>query len=161
VGYQAPGTLGRVIASGASDVRIHGKEFKVRAAIRQIGNYSAHADQGELGDWILERAPVVGSLFLNHGEDKSRRALRDHLVERGFDASKVVLPAFDESFELVAGTATSKGRVAERIPDTTLERDWHTDFAALTVALRQRLEDAKDGTERRELLASLRSALGE
>jgi metallo-beta-lactamase family protein len=161
VGYQAPGTLGRVIVSGAKDVRIHGNEFKVRARVRQIGNYSAHADQGELGDWILERAPVVGSLFLNHGEDRSRQALRDHLVERGFDREKIVLPAFDEHFELVAGTTRSKGRVGERITDVALERDWHTDFAAFTVALRQRLEAAADGTERRQMLARLRGALEE
>jgi len=159
VGYQAPGTLGRVIVGGAKDVRIHGNEFKVRARIRQIGNYSAHADQGELGDWILERAPVAGRLFLNHGEDKSRQALRDNLVERGFDPDKIVLPAFDERFELVAGTARSKGRVAERIADVALERDWHTDFAALTVELRQRLEAADDGAERRKLLARLQGAM--
>jgi metallo-beta-lactamase family protein len=161
VGYQAPGTLGSVIARGTKDVRIHGNEFKVRARIRQIGNYSAHADQGELGDWILERAPVVGSLFLNHGEDKARQALKDHLVERGFAAEKVVLPAFDEHFELVAGTARSKGRVVARIKDAAFERDWHTDFAALTVALRQRLETAKDGAARRKVLGRLQAALEE
>jgi metallo-beta-lactamase family protein len=159
VGYQAPGTLGRVIAGGAKDVRIHGHEFIVRARIRQIGNYSAHADQGELGDWVLERAPVAGRLFLNHGEDQSRQALRDHLVERGFDPDKIVLPAFDEHFDLVAGTARSKGRVAERIKDVALEQDWHTEFAALSVALRQRLEAAPGGAERRELIGRLRDVL--
>jgi metallo-beta-lactamase family protein len=161
VGYQAPGTLGHVIQNGTEDVRIHGREFKVRARVRRIGNYSAHADQGELADWILERAPVAGRLFLNHGEDESRRALRDHLVGRGFDRDKIALPAFDESFELVAGTARSKGRVAERIEDAALERDWHTDFAALTVALRRRLETAKDATERQQVLARLQEALEE
>ena len=65
----------RVDERFSKDVRIHGKEFKVRAAIRRIGNYSAHADQGELADWITERSPVVGRLFLNHGEDDARRAL--------------------------------------------------------------------------------------
>ena len=82
-------------------------------------------------------------------------------MERGLAPEKIVLPAFDESFELVAGTARSKGRVVERIRDAALERDWHTDFAALTVALRQRLEAAKDGAERRRILARLREALEE
>ncbi|CAN0600166.1 unnamed protein product, partial [Laminaria digitata] len=62
VGYQAPGTLGHYISNGAKDVRIHGETYTVRAAIRSIGNYSAHGDQGELIDWIMERGPIVGGL---------------------------------------------------------------------------------------------------
>ena len=65
VGYQAPGTLGSFILAGEEDVRIHGREVKVNARIRRIGNYSAHADQGELIAWIKERLPVHAGLFLN------------------------------------------------------------------------------------------------
>ena len=42
-------------SDGEEDVRIHGREVKVNARIRRIGNYSAHADQGELIAWIKER----------------------------------------------------------------------------------------------------------
>ncbi|MGB7345078.1 MAG: MBL fold metallo-hydrolase, partial [Pirellulaceae bacterium] len=69
VGYQSPGTLGHIITSGAKRVTIHGKQFKVAAEIRRLGNYSAHADQGELIDWVIERGPATGGLFLNHGDD--------------------------------------------------------------------------------------------
>jgi metallo-beta-lactamase family protein len=159
VGYQAPGTLGHVITSGKSDVRIHGREFKVRAEIRRIGNYSAHADQGELADWIMERSPVVGGLFLNHGDDDARATLRALLADRGLDAEKILLPSFDESFELVAGTAQSKGRVAQRIDDDAPQRDWYNDYAALILRLAERLEATRDGGERRRLIASLRDVL--
>ena len=159
VGYQAPGTLGHVLTSGSKDVRIHGKEFKVRAAIRRIGSYSAHADQGELADWITERSPVVGRLFLNHGEDDARRALRDLLVERGLDLEKIVLPAFDEHYELVAGTAESKGRVAARIDDQALERDWHSDYAVFILRLADRLEETTDPNQRTRIIARLQEAL--
>jgi len=159
VGYQAPGTLGHVLTSGSKDVRIHGKEFKVRAAIRRLGNYSAHADQGELADWIAERSPVVGRLFLNHGEDDARRALRDLLVERGLDREKIVLPAFDEHYDLVAGTAQSKGRVADRIADEALERDWHSDYAVFILRLADRLEETTDPTQRTHIIARLQEAL--
>ena len=57
VGYQAPGTLGQIILSGAKAVRIHGEEIPVRAQIRSMGNYSAHADHTELMDWIKARLP--------------------------------------------------------------------------------------------------------
>ena len=159
VGYQAPGTLGHVLTSGSKDVRIHGKEFKVRAAIRRIGNYSAHADQRELADWIIERSPVVGRLFLNHGEDDARKALRNLLTERGLDLEKIVLPAFDEHYELVAGTAESKGRVAKRIDDQALERDWHSDYAVFILRLADRLEQITDQNQRTRIIAQLQEAL--
>jgi metallo-beta-lactamase family protein len=38
VGYQAPGTLGQIILSGAKAVRIHGEEVPVRARVRSMGN---------------------------------------------------------------------------------------------------------------------------
>jgi metallo-beta-lactamase family protein len=159
VGYQAPGTLGHVLTSGSKDVRIHGKEFKVRAAIRRMGNYSAHADQGELADWIIERSPVIGRLFLNHGEDDARKALSELLVGRGLDSSKIVLPSFDEHFELVAGTAESKGRIAKRIDDQALERDWHSDYVVFILRLADRLEETADPNQRTRVIARLSEAL--
>ena len=159
VGYQAPGSLGHVISNGAEKVRIHGREFNVAARIRRIGNYSAHADQSELADWIMERTPVAGRLFLNHGDDGARRALAEVLSERGLDPEKVVIPSFDEAFELVAGTAQSKGRVAARIEDAALERDWHSDYAVFILGLAGRLQSTTDSAKRKQLIARLEAAL--
>ncbi len=159
VGYQAPGTLGHVITSGAKTVRIHGREFAVKAAIRRIGNYSAHADQLELADWVMERMPIAGGVFLNHGDDGAREALRDLLIQRGVAAEKVLIPAFDETFELMAGTATSKGRAAERIEDAALARDWHSEYAIFILRLAERLKATTDPNERHRLVVKLDAAL--
>ncbi len=159
VGYQAPGTLGHVITSGAKSVRLHGREFAVKATIRRIGNYSAHADQSELADWVMERMPVAGRVFLNHGEDHARKALRDLLVERGVDPESVVIPAFDEAFELLAGTAQSKGRAAERIDDAALERDWYSEYAVFILRLARQLEATAEPAQRHKLILKLRAAL--
>ena len=161
VGYQSPGTLGQVISSGAADVRIHGRMFKVRASIRRIGNYSAHADQSELIEWIGERAPVVGGLFLNHGENDSRAELKRLVVKNGITEDKVILPAFDESFELVAGSAISKGRRAERVNEAVFERDWHNDYAAFVLALSNRLQATGAAEDRSKLIARLSATLEE
>ncbi|MBO6636824.1 MAG: MBL fold metallo-hydrolase [Roseitalea sp.] len=159
VGYQAPGTLGHVITSGADMVRIHGKEYVVNADIRRLGNYSAHADQGELIDWVMERAPVSGGIFLNHGDDDAREELARLLAKRGIDAGQIHMPQFDESFDLVAGDARSKGRVATRIPTDELLTDWNNDYAAFIVALTQHLNTAENDAERRALIKRLHGAL--
>ena len=83
VGYQAPGTLGRLILDGVKSVRMFDEEVRVEARIREIGNYSAHADQKELVAWVVERLPVAGGIFLTHGEDPARAALREHLIAAG------------------------------------------------------------------------------
>jgi metallo-beta-lactamase family protein len=161
VGYQAPGTLGHVITSGADKVRIHGREFSVKARVRRIGNYSAHADQVELADWVMERVPVAGRVFINHGEDTARKALCDLLVARGLDRASLVKPAFDETFDLVAGAAESKGRVAARIDDAALERDWHSEYAVFILRLAEQLEATADAGKRHQLIARLQAALEE
>jgi metallo-beta-lactamase family protein len=161
VGYQAPGTLGHIITSGAKEVRIHGKDCKVRAEIRRLGNYSAHADQGELIDWILERGPARGGLFLNHGDDPARGTLQDLLVERGLKRDQILLPQFDESFQLIPGTApTSQGVPAPRIDEESMRRDWYNDYAAFILDLGNRLRDTEHAAERSELITNLRKTLG-
>lgn len=159
VGYQSPGTLGHIITNGAKRVTIHGRQCKVTAAIRRIGNYSAHADQSELLDWVMERSPVVGGLFLNHGDDDARAEMKNMLAKRGIDADSIFMPQFDERFELVAGSAQSKGRVAQRIESTTLEHDWYNDYAAFILELADRLERTTDATKRSELILQLSTAL--
>ncbi len=163
VGYQGPGTLGGWITRGAEDVRIHGKEFKVAANIRRLGNYSAHADQSELVDWVMERAPVAGGLFLNHGEDEPRAALRELLDEKGLPKEKIFMPAFDESFELSAGTPESKGRTAKvgepRAQEALICHDWNNDYAEFHIGLAKRLEEAKDDCERMQVMKELKKAL--
>ena len=52
VGYQAEGTLGRRIADGQREVDVLDQPVNVRAKVKQISGYSAHADQFYLMDWI-------------------------------------------------------------------------------------------------------------
>lgn len=160
VGYQSPGTLGHIITSGAEQVRIHGKEFKVNAQIRRLGNYSAHADQGELIDWIVERGPANGGLFLNHGDDDARDILSDLLVDRGIDGQKIFRPQFDETFQIVAGSsAKSVSKPEPRVETSQLERDWHNDYAAFVLELSSKLNHIDSAQERQALIRRLMDAM--
>ena len=59
VGYQAVGTLGRIITEGATEVKLFGEEIQVNAHIEQLDGISGHADKNMLLDWLkgFEKKP--------------------------------------------------------------------------------------------------------
>jgi metallo-beta-lactamase family protein len=78
VGYQADGTLGRLLVNGLKHVKLFGHDIPVRAQIHTVGGLSAHADQQGLLDWyasIPNRPPVA----LVHGENPARETLSGKL----------------------------------------------------------------------------------
>lgn len=159
VGYQAPGTLGQIILSGAKEVRIHGALVPVHAAIRSMGNYSAHADHTELMDWIKARLPAHGAIFLTHGEDEERQALRAAILGIGIGGDQVILPQLDDYFELTAaGIAAAKATAVPRIDPAQVHSDWHNAFSDFTIRLSQRLQAGSDA-EKLALMRALQAEL--
>lgn len=77
-GYQAQGTLGRVIVDGAKMIRMFGSEFAVRARIETLGGFSAHAGQSDLLHWIGSFQPQPRVLLV-HGEPTAQKALQEKL----------------------------------------------------------------------------------
>jgi len=66
VGYQARGTLGRILLDGAQRVRIFGEEIAVKASVENIKGFSAHADHDDLMAFLEPtRAEKV---LIVHGE---------------------------------------------------------------------------------------------
>lgn len=83
VGYQAAGTRGRALIDGADRVSIHGRHIEVGAQIHQIHGLSAHGDRADLVRWCRALPGAPGRIFLNHGEDPSRKALAAELAGLG------------------------------------------------------------------------------
>ena len=161
VGYQAPGTLGQIILSGAKAVRIHSEEVPVRARIRSMGNYSAHADHTELMNWISGRLPAHGAIFLTHGEDEERTALRQALLDRGIAGDQVILPLLDDAVELRAGGVEALVKPATRRLDLNqINADWHNAYSSFIIDLSARLQSAPSDAERLKLMAELKDTLG-
>ena len=79
-GYQAIGTLGRLLQEGRDIVRIQGSEIKVLARIRNLEVYSGHADGPGLLGWAEARAPIHGTIILTHGEPKNLEGLKRRLI---------------------------------------------------------------------------------
>ncbi len=83
VGYQAEETRGRRLLDGAKELKLRGAMVPVRATIRQMTGFSAHADWQEEERW-LARAPAPGRVFLVHGEPSSLEAQRARLAAKGW-----------------------------------------------------------------------------
>jgi metallo-beta-lactamase family protein len=98
VGYQGQGSLGRRLVDGAKFVSIFGQDVKVRAKVHTLGGFSAHAGQSGLVNWAAAFQQTSPQVFLTHGEDVPRNALRQQLKSRlGLDAA---MPQYGEEVEL-------------------------------------------------------------
>lgn len=69
VGYQAAGTLGRVLIDGVKEVKLFGESVEVRADIRQLPGLSGHADKDGLIEWLNAFEKKPQRVFIVHGED--------------------------------------------------------------------------------------------
>jgi metallo-beta-lactamase family protein len=78
-GYQAPGTRGATLASGARTVRIHGRDVEVQAEVVQLESASAHADADQLLDWLRTMAQVPSQVYVVHGDLEAADALRGRI----------------------------------------------------------------------------------
>jgi metallo-beta-lactamase family protein len=98
VGYQARGTLGRVILDGAEEVRILGQKKQVRAKIVEIDGFSSHADRSELMDWLSSLKKPPRHVFVTHGEEEAAISFAKLIgEEKGW---KATAPAYGDEFDL-------------------------------------------------------------
>jgi metallo-beta-lactamase family protein len=98
VGYQAKGTLGRMIVDRKKRVKIFGDSFRVKSRIYTIGGFSSHADQGIIIDW-LQHMKNLKQIFLVHGEESGLLPLRDELKKQKV-GKKIHLPHIHELFSI-------------------------------------------------------------
>jgi metallo-beta-lactamase family protein len=98
VGFQAENTLGRKLLQGDKVARIYGEEFEVRAKIEEIDGYSAHADEGELLDFIAEIPNKPKRVFVVHGEPDAANAMAAGLSKLGIE--NVIVPNRGDRFEV-------------------------------------------------------------
>lgn len=159
-GYQAEGTLGRILQNGARSVRIQGEEFNVRARIRSLDLYSGHADGPELADWIKARLPLTQDLFLVHGEPEAIEGLAARL-EGIIDQARILRPVLDEEFDLTSSGARRRGETGQRrlALGKVARLDWHNDVSRLILDINDVLAAEPDEKARAVLIRRLRRAL--
>ncbi|NBH62478.1 MBL fold metallo-hydrolase [Anaerotruncus sp. 80] len=73
VGYQAEGTLGKLLVEGVKDIVLFGEEVHVNAEIYNLEGFSGHADQNGLFSWLAGFRQKPKQIFLVHGEEDSKK----------------------------------------------------------------------------------------
>ena len=160
-GYQAKGTLGRLLQEGRSEVRIQGDAVRVNARVRTLDGYSGHADAEGLTAWAAARRPVAGQVFLNHGEPDALAGLKARLGAAGFAPDRITIPVVDQTFALTRETVAELSPGSARIaPGRAAEWDWHNARAAFLVKLNETLQAAPSDAAREALLQELQGRLG-
>lgn len=86
VGYQAEGTLGRMLVEGAERVTLFGEDVQVNAEIHNLEGFSGHADRDGLFEWLSGFQKEPKHIFLVHGEMQAKEDFAEYVKEHlGYD----------------------------------------------------------------------------
>jgi metallo-beta-lactamase family protein len=109
VGFQAPGTRGDSLRSGAQQLKMFGQYYPVEAKVFSV-DLSAHADRTDLINWLGTAAPAPRMIYVNHGEPPASDALVEAIHSRlGVNA---VVPRPGERIRLDPIPTSPSGRQA-------------------------------------------------
>ncbi len=89
VGYQAQGTLGRILLDGAKKVKLLGEEIDVALEIYDLEGFSAHADQGFMIKWLSKFKNKPEKVFVVHGE-KEVAEIFSKVIKEKFDFETII-----------------------------------------------------------------------
>ena len=95
VGYQAEGTLGRMILDGAKEVTLFGEKVQVNAKIYNLEGFSGHADKNGLLAWLKGFQKEPKHIFLVHGEPEAKEAFAE-TVEKELGYHPIVVKGNSE-----------------------------------------------------------------
>jgi metallo-beta-lactamase family protein len=91
-GYQAGGTRGAKMVAGDPTIRIFGEDVHINAEVISLPSMSAHADAGQIIDWLKTLKQAPKHIFVTHGEPEASDALRLKIKkECGWDVSVPLL----------------------------------------------------------------------
>ncbi|MEK7157434.1 MAG: MBL fold metallo-hydrolase [Patescibacteria group bacterium] len=100
VGYQAPGSPGRRMLSGASNIRLSGRDIPLKAKVENLEGWSAHADRDEL--LRFAEAALSGkrtkAIFVALGEPSTERFLAQRIHD--YLGARAIVPEAGETWEI-------------------------------------------------------------
>ncbi len=107
VGYQAPGSPGRLLQEGVKTVRLNGKPVHVRGQVLTLSAWSAHADRDGLLEFAKHALPRTKLFFVGLGEPSSARFLAQRIHD--YLGVKAVVPVKGEVWDITKGGGKKVG----------------------------------------------------
>jgi len=98
VGYQAPGSPGRLLQDGAQSIRLDGRQVRVKAKIETFSGWSAHADRDGLLAFAEGSLPRVKTIFTALGEPSAARFLAQRIHD--YLGVQAIAPEEGQVFEI-------------------------------------------------------------
>lgn len=95
VGYCTPQSPGGKLKNGAQALRIFGDHMEVKAKVYVMDSFSAHGDQLEMRDVLLNQKQSARHIFLVHGDPDRQAVFKEFLEGEGF--SGIYLPKLGET----------------------------------------------------------------
>src|SRR5262249_20240529 len=105
VGYQAPGTPGRLLQDGARRIRIDRRQIEVRAKIEVLHGWSGHADRDGLLEFAGKCIPQAATFIVGLGEPASARFLAQRIHD--YLGVRAIVPTTGQVFRIMKGVAVS------------------------------------------------------
>jgi len=129
VGYQAEGTLGRILLDGKKRVKILGEEINVKAEIYDLEGFSGHADQPTLLNWIGRFRKKPKKIFIVHGEEEPATVLSEE-INRLYGI-ETIIPNLGDSFNIEKSEVelTSKVEILPSILKADIEKELKTAYS--------------------------------
>jgi len=106
VGYQANGTLGRILLDGAKQVKLFGETIQVEAELYLMPGISGHADKAGLLEWINGFKKKPSLVFVNHGEDEVAESFAKLLHDEY--SLNTAVPYSGTSYDLLTGQVVNQ-----------------------------------------------------
>ncbi len=138
VGFQANGTLGRIILEGAKKIKLFGEEIAVKSEIVNFRGLSAHADRSGLLKWIGSFDPKPGKVFIVHAEAQVAEKFSDDLNGMGFNT---LAPNYMAKYNLLTGETIYEGEAPEEIREGRIELKKESDVYSVLVTAGEGLLD--------------------
>lgn len=129
VGYQAQGTLGRILLDGVKKVKILGEEIDVQAKIYDIEGFSGHADKNVLLDWVGHFKERPKKIFIVHGEIGPATNLSNE-IKKQFNINTTI-PKLGDSFKIQKNKVVEV-KTTEVLP-SILKEDLENEFSEVNL----------------------------